>query len=300
MTRADHDVTGRAVVDDDREYRVFLATCEAGCLDSREVLSECSEGTLREVLPGTYAIGIRTLLVGSRPEKGLSDVAFDHVFCPLLRSQRRSALDDAFRGHLAVHLLASDADLDAAVDDLQGDFLLNGGDGIGPGDFLETTCGCFGGWRDLGFRLDGLVGFPEFTTEDESVFPFFGGHAAIASDEVCHLCQQAIRRDVQWYELEAAVWFMIEYDRAGLLRLSGVGSPDYDSGGPLDGDGITPRDQRAEGLRELTIETPDPGVLFLDPQERMTLVNRALKPRFAFRYFHLIFPFDLITELFQN
>ncbi len=113
----------------------------------------------------------------------------------------------------------------------------------------------------------------------------------MASDEVCHLCQQAIRRDIQRYELEAAVWFVIEDDRAGLLRLSGVGPPDDDPSGPRDGDGITPRDQRAEGLREFTIETPDPDVLFLDPQKRMTLVNWTLELRFALRYLHLTFPF---------
>ncbi|MHC4207572.1 MAG: hypothetical protein ACYSTT_23195 [Planctomycetota bacterium] len=130
------------------------------------------------------------------------------------------------------------------------------------------------------------------------------------SDEVSHLFQQAFRRDVQRYELEAAVWFMIEDDRAGLLRLSGVGPPDDNPGGSRGGDGFTLRDQRAEGLCELAIETPDPlrdqraeglcelaietpdpGVIFLDPQNRMTLVNRTLEFRFALRYLHLIFPF---------
>ena len=149
------------------------------------------------------------------------------------------------------------------------------------------------GWRDLGFRLlsrrlrlDGLARIPKFATEDESVVPFFRGHAALASDEVCHLCQQAIRCDVHRYKLEATVWFVIEEDRAGILRLSGVGPPDEDPGGLLDDDGITPRDQRAEGLRELTIETSDPDVLILDPQERMALVNRTLELLFALRYLH--------------
>ena len=142
-------MTGRAVVDDDREHRVFPATCEAGCLDNREVLSERSEGTLRDVLRGIHAIGIGTLLVGSLPEKGLIEVAFDHVFCTLLRRHCWSAFDKARRGLLAVRLLASDADLDAMVDEFQGDFLPNGSDGIGPGDLLESTCRCFAGRRDL-------------------------------------------------------------------------------------------------------------------------------------------------------
>ena len=113
----------------------------------------------------------------------------------------------------------------------------------------------------------------------------------MASYEVCHLCQQAIRRDAQGYELEAAVWFVIEEDRTGILRLSGVGSPDNNPRSPRDGGGITPRDQRAEGFREFTIETPDPDVLFLDSQERMTLINWTLEFRFALRYLHLTFPF---------
>ena len=112
----------------------------------------------------------------------------------------------------------------------------------------------------------------------------------MASDEVGHLSQQAVRRDVQRYELETAVWFAIEDERAGLVGLCGVGPPDEDPGGLRDGDGIAPRDQRAEGLGELMIETPDPGVFFLDPQDRMTLVNWTLEPGFAFRYFHLTFP----------
>ena len=48
-----------------------------------------------------------------------------------------------------------------------------------------------------------------------------------------------------------------------------------------------------ESLREFTIETPDPGVLFLDLQDRMTLVNWTLELRFALRYLHLTFPFSL-------
>src|SRR4030042_498161 len=140
--------------------------------------------------------------------------------------------------------------------------------------YLHCFCqGLLPGWRDLWFRLlsrrlrlDGLARIPEFATEDDSMLPFFGGYAAMASDEVCHLCQQAIRRYVLGYELEAAVWFVIEDDRAGILRLSGVGPPDDYPRGPLDGNGITPRDQSAEGLRELAIETPDPDVLFLDLQ----------------------------------
>jgi len=130
-----------------------------------------------------------------------------------------------------------------------------------------------GGWRDLRFRLlsrrfrlDRLARLPELAAEDKSVFPFFGGYAAMASCEMCHLCQQAVRRDAQRYEFEAPVRFAIEDNRAGILRLSGVGPPDDDPRGSLDGNGSTLRNQRTEGLRELAIETPDPGILFLNPQ----------------------------------
>ena len=77
---AHHDVTGRAVVDDDREHRLFLTARKARRLDSCEILSERREAALRGILPGTHAVGIGTLLFGSLPEKGLREVAFDHVF----------------------------------------------------------------------------------------------------------------------------------------------------------------------------------------------------------------------------
>jgi hypothetical protein len=64
-------VTGQAVVDDDREHHAFLVTCEADCLDSCEVLSECSEGTLRDILPGIHAVGIGTLLLAPFLRKDL-------------------------------------------------------------------------------------------------------------------------------------------------------------------------------------------------------------------------------------
>ena len=115
----------------------------------------------------------------------------------------------------------------------------------------------------------------------------------MSSYEVCHLCQQAIRRAVHWDELEAAVRFVIQDNRAALFRFPGIGSPDDNPGGSLDSNGITLRDQRANGLRELTIKTPDPDVLFLDQQEHMMFVNRTLESGFAFRYFHLTFPFLL-------
>ena len=86
----------------------------------------------------------------------------------------------------------------------------------------------------------------------------------MSSYEVCYLCQQAFRRCAQGDELKAAIRFVIEDDRAGLFRLSGIEPPDDDPGASRNGNGIAMCDQRANGLRELTIETPDPDVLFLD------------------------------------
>ena len=236
-------------------------------------------------------MGIGALLVGSLPEKRLTEVAFDHVFRALLRRHCREALENVLCHLLAVRLLASDADLDATLEELHADFLPNGGNGIGAADLLEPTCGCFRArcglvFRRLnrGFPLAGLAWIPEFAPEDESAFPFFGSHAVIASNKLCHVCQQAVRRDAQRYELEAAVPFAVENDGAVVLRLSDIDPPDGDPSALHHGDRITPRDQRAEALRKLTIATGGPDVFFLDPQERMTLVNWAFEPGIALGY----------------